>query len=49
MLGEDLSLGMITNDLDVDKAPNIEPLGSEHRHLEGWEGTGFGKGMMQMC
>jgi hypothetical protein len=32
VLSEYLSLCMITDDLDVDKASDIELLGSEHRH-----------------
>jgi hypothetical protein len=32
VLSKDLSLGVITDDLDVDEASNIELLGPEHRH-----------------
>ena len=35
VLSEDLSLCMITDDLDVDEGSNIELLGPEHRHLGG--------------
>lgn len=34
MLCENLSLGVITNDLDVDEAPQIQLLWPEHRHAE---------------
>lgn len=35
VLGEDLSLGMITENLDINKASQIEFLGPEHRHICG--------------
>lgn len=32
MLGEDLSLGVVTDDLDIDEAAQVELLGSKHGH-----------------
>jgi hypothetical protein len=32
VLSKDLSLRMVTDDLDVDEASDIELLGPEHRH-----------------
>jgi len=37
VLSEDLSLGVITDDLDVDEAAQVELLGSEHGHDGGDE------------
>lgn len=34
VLVEDLALGVVTDRLDVDEAPDVELLGPEHRHLE---------------
>lgn len=32
MLGEDLALGVVADDLDVDEAAEVELLGAEHGH-----------------
>jgi hypothetical protein len=37
VLSKDLSLGMITEDLDIDEAAQVELLGSEHGHDGGNE------------
>lgn len=41
VLGEDLALGVVADDLDVDEAAEVELLGSEHGH----DGGGGGGGM----
>lgn len=41
MLGEDLALGVVADDLDVDEAAEVELLGAEHGH----DGGGGGGGM----
>ena len=38
MLGEDLALGVVADDLDVDEAADVEDLGAEHRHNGGDRG-----------
>lgn len=35
VLVEDLALGVVANGLDVDEAPDVELLGTEHRHDDG--------------
>jgi hypothetical protein len=44
MLCEDLSLGVIADDLDVDEAAQVQLLGPEHRHL-----VGKMRGTSMMC
>lgn len=39
VLGEDLALGMVADDLDVDEAAEVKLLGAEHGH-DGGRGVG---------